>query len=82
MTRLRQTIAKDLRKHENAAMLTTFNEVDMSGIISMRRTIRMIFREIGVKLGSCLFVWLVWWSNYPSINAERVKKLFIKIITI
>jgi Pyruvate/2-oxoglutarate dehydrogenase complex, dihydrolipoamide acyltransferase (E2) component, and related enzymes len=38
MTRLRQTIAKRLKEaQENAAMLTTFNEVDMSGIISMRK---------------------------------------------
>ena len=38
MTRLRQTIAKRLKEaQENAAMLTTFNEVDMSGIIKMRK---------------------------------------------
>ena len=37
MTRLRQTIAKRLKEaQENAAMLTTFNEVDMSEVISMR----------------------------------------------
>ena len=38
MTRLRQTIAKRLKQaQENAAMLTTFNEVDMTRIISMRK---------------------------------------------
>ena len=38
MTRLRQTIAKRLKQaQDNAALLTTFNEVDMSGIIEMRK---------------------------------------------
>ena len=52
MTRLRQTIAKRLKEaQENAAMLTTFNEVDMSGIISMRKDNQDDFQSrYGVKL--------------------------------
>ena len=42
MTRLRQTIAKDCTSQNSAAMLTTFNEVDMSAIIQMRKIIRKI----------------------------------------
>jgi len=45
MTRLRQTIAKRLKQaQENAALLTTFNEVDMTSIMEMRKEIRKIFK--------------------------------------
>ena len=53
MSRLRQTIAKRLKEaQENAAMLTTFNEVDMSGIMSMRKENQEDFQaRYGIKLG-------------------------------
>ena len=56
MTRLRQTIAKRLKEAQNsAAMLTTFNEVDMSEIISMRNQYKDEFQNsYGVKLGLSL----------------------------
>ena len=45
MTRLRLTIAKRLKEaQENAAMLTTFNEVDMSEVMSMRSSTKKIFK--------------------------------------
>ena len=58
MTRLRQTIAKRLKEaQENAAMLTTFNEVDMSEIISMRNHHKDEFQKnYGVKLGFMSFL--------------------------
>ena len=47
MTRLRLTIAKRLKEAQNnAAMLTTFNEVDMSEIIQMRKSHQSEFRKI------------------------------------
>ena len=57
MTRLRQTIAKRLKEaQENAAMLTTFNEVDMSGIISMRKENQEDFQNrYNIKLGFMSF---------------------------
>ena len=57
MTRLRQTIAKRLKEaQENAAMLTTFNEVDMSGIIDMRKENQSDFQDrFGIKLGLMQF---------------------------
>ena len=57
MTRLRLTIAKRLKEaQENAAMLTTFNEVDMSEIISMREQYKDEFQKnYGVKLGFYVF---------------------------
>ena len=46
MTRLRLTIAKRLKEaQENAAMLTTFNEVDMSEVISMRSQYKEEFQN-------------------------------------
>ena len=53
MTRLRLTIAKRLKQaQDNAAMLTTFNEVDMSGIIEMRKENQNDFQDrFGIKLG-------------------------------
>ena len=75
MTRLRQTIAKRLKEaQENAAMLTTFNEVDMSGIISMRKDNQDDFQSrYGVKLGFMSFfvkACVVGLKLFPSINAE------------
>jgi 2-oxoglutarate dehydrogenase E2 component (dihydrolipoamide succinyltransferase) len=75
MTRLRLTIAKRLKEaQENAAMLTTFNEVDMSGIIAMRNQYKEEFQNnYGVKLGFMSFfvkASVIGLKNYPSINAE------------
>ena len=58
MTRLRATIAKRLKEaQENAAMLTTFNEVDMSEIIAMRDQYKQEFQDrYKVKLVSCHFL--------------------------
>ena len=57
MTRLRQTIAKRLKEaQENAAMLTTFNEVDMTEVISMRNKYKEEFQNMySVKLGFMSF---------------------------
>ena len=75
MTRLRMTIAKRLKEaQENAAMLTTFNEVDMSAIISMRSEHKEEFqKKYEVKLGFMSFfvkACVVGLKNYPVINAE------------
>jgi len=53
MTKLRQTIARRLKDAQNtAAMLTTFNEVDMSPIMALRKRYRELFeKKHGVKLG-------------------------------
>ncbi len=53
MTRLRQTIARRLKEAQNtAAMLTTFNEVDMSAVMALRSQYRDLFeKKHGVKLG-------------------------------
>ena len=75
MTRLRQTIAKRLKSaQENAAMLTTFNEVDMSEIISFRKNNQDEFqKKFGVKLGFMSFfvkASVKSLKSYPAINAE------------
>ena len=75
MTRLRMTIAKRLKEaQENAAMLTTFNEVDMSAVISMRSEHKDEFQKrYSVKLGFMSFfvkACVVGLKNYPIINAE------------
>jgi 2-oxoglutarate dehydrogenase E2 component (dihydrolipoamide succinyltransferase) len=75
MTRLRMTIAKRLKEaQENAAMLTTFNEVDMSAIIAMRTEHKEEFqKKYAVKLGFMSFfvkACVVGLKNYPVINAE------------
>ena len=56
MTRLRQTIARRLKDAQNtAAMLTTFNEVDMTEVMALRARYRELFeRKHGVKLGFML----------------------------
>ena len=75
MTRLRLTIAKRLKEaQENAAMLTTFNEVDMTEVISMRDQYKEDFQnKYGVKLGFMSFFaksCVIGLKNFPSINAE------------
>ena len=75
MTRLRLTIAKRLKEaQENAAMLTTFNEVDMSEVISMRNQYKEEFQnKYEVKLGFMSFfvkACVIGLKNYPAINAE------------
>ena len=75
MTRLRQTIAKRLKQaQENAAMLTTFNEVDMSGIMAMRKDNQEDFKSrYGIKLGLMSFfvkACVVGLKLFPAINAE------------
>jgi len=75
MTRLRMTIAKRLKEaQDNAAMLTTFNEVDMSAVISMRSEHKEEFQKIyNVKLGFMSFfvkACVVGLKNYPVVNAE------------
>ena len=75
MTRLRMTIAKRLKEAQNsAAMLTTFNEVDMSSVIAMRNEHKEEFqKKYSVKLGFMSFfvkACVVGLKNYPVINAE------------
>ena len=75
MTRLRLTIAKRLKEaQDSAAMLTTFNEVDMSSVISMRNDHKEEFqKKYSVKLGFMSFfvkACVVGLKNYPIINAE------------
>jgi len=75
MTRLRLTIAKRLKEaQENAAILTTFNEIDMSNIIQMRKDYQDDFKKkFSVKLGFMSFfvkACIVGLKNFPSINAE------------
>jgi len=75
MTRLRMTIAKRLKEaQDNAAMLTTFNEVDMNAVISMRNEYKEEFqKKYSVKLGFMSFfvkACVVGLKNYPIINAE------------
>ena len=75
MTRLRQTIAKRLKQaQENAALLTTFNEVDMTSIMEIRKENQEDFQaRYGVKLGFMSFfikACIVALKSYPSVNAE------------
>ena len=75
MTRLRLTIGKRLQEaQENAAMLTTFNEVDMSEVISMRNEYKNEFQtNYGVKLGFMSFfvkACVIGLKNFPAINSE------------
>jgi len=75
MTRLRQTIAKRLKQaQENAALLTTFNEVDMTNIMEMRKENQEDFQKrYGIKLGFMSFFvksCVVALKNFPVINAE------------
>ena len=75
MTRLRQTIAKRLKQaQENAALLTTFNEVDMSRIMEMRKENQDDFQgKYGIKLGFMSFfvkACIVALKSFPAVNAE------------
>ena len=75
MSRLRQAIARRLKEaQDTAAMLTTFNEVDMSAIIDLRSAFKDVFFERhGVKLGfMSFFVQAVVKAlkDYPAVNAE------------
>ena len=75
MTRLRQTIAKRLKEaQENAALLTTFNEVDMTNITEMRKDNQDDFQSrYGVKLGFMSFfvkACVVALKTFPTLNAE------------
>ena len=75
MTRLRMTIAKRLKEaQDNAAMLTTFNEVDMFEIIQMRNNYGEEFKsKYSVKLGFMSFFvksCIVALKNFPTVNAE------------
>ena len=75
MTRLRQTIAKRLKQaQENAALLTTFNEVDMSKILEMRKENQEDFQSrYGIKLGFMSFfvkACVAALKIFPSVNAE------------
>jgi len=75
MTRLRQTIARRLKEAQsNAAMLTTFNEVDMTAVMALRNQYKDIFeKRHGVRLGfmslfvkACVFAL----KEVPAVNAE------------
>ncbi|MCA3745342.1 2-oxoglutarate dehydrogenase complex dihydrolipoyllysine-residue succinyltransferase [Phenylobacterium sp.] len=75
MTRLRQTIARRLKEaQQTAAMLTTFNEVDMSAVMALRGTYKDAFEKThGVKLGfmgffvrACIHAL----KSVPEVNAE------------
>jgi 2-oxoglutarate dehydrogenase E2 component (dihydrolipoamide succinyltransferase) len=75
MTRLRQTIARRLKDVQNtAAMLTTFNEVDMSHVMAMRSQYKDVFeKKHGVKLGFMGFftkACVQALKDIPAVNAE------------
>ena len=75
MTRLRQTIARRLKDAQNtAAMLTTFNEVDMSAVMAMRNQYKDLFeKKHGVKLGFMGFfvrACIQGLKEIPAVNAE------------
>jgi 2-oxoglutarate dehydrogenase E2 component (dihydrolipoamide succinyltransferase) len=75
MTRLRQTIARRLKDAQNtAAMLTTFNEVDMSAVMHLRSQYKDLFeKKHGVKLGFMGFfvrACIQALKDVPAVNAE------------
>jgi 2-oxoglutarate dehydrogenase E2 component (dihydrolipoamide succinyltransferase) len=75
MTRLRKRIAERLKQaQDNAAMLTTFNEADLSAVIAARKQYREIFeKKHGVKLGFMSFfvkACIVALKEIPAVNAE------------
>lgn len=75
MSRLRKTIAQRLKDSQNtAAILTTFNEIDMSGVINLRQKYREEFeKKHGVKLGFMSFfvkATVEALKAIPSVNAE------------
>ena len=70
-----QTIAKRFKQaQENAALLTTFNEVDMTNIMEMRKENQQDFQSrYGIKLGFMSFfvkACVVALKNFPAVNAE------------
>lgn len=75
MTRLRQTIARRLKDAQNtAAMLTTFNEVDMTAVMALRNQYKELFeKKHGVKLGFMGFfvrACIAALKDIPAVNAE------------
>ncbi len=75
MTRLRQRVAERLKEAQNtAAMLTTFNEADMSGVMALRAQHKDAFeKKYGVKLGFMSFfvkACVLALKEIPSVNAE------------
>jgi 2-oxoglutarate dehydrogenase E2 component (dihydrolipoamide succinyltransferase) len=75
MTRLRATIARRLKEAQNtAAMLTTFNEVDMSAAMTLRAEYRDVFeKRHGVRLGFMSFfvrACVAALKEFPAVNAE------------
>jgi len=75
MTRLRQTIARRLKEaQETAAMLTTFNEVDMGAVMALRNQYKDVFeKRHGVKLGFMSFfvkACIAALKEVPAVNAE------------
>ena len=76
MTRLRRTIAARLKEAQNtAAMLTTFNEVDMSAVLALRSEYRDAFekKHAGVRLGFMSFfvkACVTALQEFPAVNAE------------
>ena len=75
MTRLRQTIARRLKEAQNtAAMLTTYNEVDMTGVMELRSEYKDLFeKKHGVKLGFMSFFTKACCHalhEVPEVNAE------------
>jgi 2-oxoglutarate dehydrogenase E2 component (dihydrolipoamide succinyltransferase) len=75
MSRLRQTIARRLKDAQNtAAMLTTFNEVDMSAVMDLRNQYKEVFeKKHGVKLGFMSFfakAVIQALKDVPAVNAE------------
>ena len=75
MTRLRQTIARRLKDAQNnAAMLTTFNDVDMSAVLALRTQYKDLFeRRHGIKLGFMGFfvkACIQALREIPAVNAE------------
>ncbi len=75
MTRLRQTIARRLKESQNtAAMLTTYNEVDMSSVMALRTQYKdMFLKKHGVKLGFMSFFTKACChalNEVPEVNAE------------
>jgi 2-oxoglutarate dehydrogenase E2 component (dihydrolipoamide succinyltransferase) len=75
MTRLRQTIARRLKDAQNtAAMLTTFNEVDMGAVMALRNQYKELFeKKHGVKLGFMSFfvrACIQALKEIPAVNAE------------
>ena len=75
MSRLRQTIAKRLKQaQENAALLTTFNEIDMTSIMEVRKENQNDFQSrYGIKLGFMSFfikACVAALKTFPSVNAE------------